>query len=65
MKAKYVYTFLIFFAIAMVLNPLLAMLLNGNTSFMEQLLFPTGILLRVLIGAYFSYAYADKIFKDK
>lgn len=63
MKAKYIYTFLIFFAIVMVLNPLLGVLLQDDVTFMEKFLYPTGILLRVLIAAYFSYNYADKIFK--
>lgn len=64
MKAKYVYTFLIFFAIVMVLNSYLGVLLKEGSTFMENFLHPTGIFLRVLIAAYFSYNYADKIFKE-
>jgi len=65
MKLKYVYTFLIFFAILMVVNPLLVTLLQDDVTFMEKFLYPTGIFLRVLIAAYFSYSFADKTFKDK
>jgi hypothetical protein len=65
MKAKYIYTFLIFFAIVMVLNSYLGVLLKEGSTFMENLLYPTGIFLRVLIASYFSYSYAGKIFKDK
>jgi hypothetical protein len=65
MKAKYIYTFLIFFAIVMVVNSYLGVLLKEGSTFMENLLYPTGIFLRVLIASYFSYSYAGKIFKDK
>lgn len=61
---KYVYTFLIFFAIVMVLIPLLGVLLQDDTTFMEKLLWPTGIALRAVIASYFSWIYANKIFKD-
>ena len=63
MKSKYIYTFLIFFAIVMILNPLLGVLLQDNVTFIDKLLWPTGIFLRVIIAVYFSYSYADKIFK--
>jgi hypothetical protein len=64
MKLKHVYTFLIFFAAAMIINPLIGVMLKDDTTFVEQLLYPTGIFLRALIAAYFSWKYADKIFKS-
>ena len=64
MKAKYIYTFLIFFTIVMILNPLLGALIQDDVTFMEKLLWPTGIVLRFVIASYFSWRYADKIFKN-
>jgi len=64
MKAKYIYTFLIFFAIVMVLNSYLGVLFKEGSTFMDNFLYPTGIFLRAIIAAYFSYNYADKIFKE-
>lgn len=64
MKAKYICTFLISFAIVMVLNPFLSTLFLDNVTFIEKLLSPTGILIRIIIATYLSYNYADKLFKN-
>ena len=62
---RYFYTFLIFFAAAMIINPLLGVALQDDVTFMEKLLWVPGIFMRVLIGVYFSWRYTDKLFPNK
>lgn len=64
MKAKYIYTFLIFFLILMILNPTLAVLIREDAVFMEELFEPSGLLIRFLAASFLSNVYANKIFKD-
>lgn len=64
MKVKYIYTFLISFSIVMVINPFLSVLFLDNVTFIEKLLSPIGIFIRIIIAAYLSYNYAEKLFKN-
>lgn len=65
MKTKYFYTFLIFFAILMVFNPLMGILFDENATFIDKFFYPIGIIIRALFASYFSWRYVDKIFKGK
>jgi hypothetical protein len=62
---RYVYTFLIVFALAMILNPLFSVLIHEDATFLGKMLDPIGVTLRLAIAGYISWRFTDKLFPQK
>lgn len=60
---KYILSFIMFFVVSSLLNSYLAVIMN-DANFLEKLVEPKLILLRVVISLIFSKMFADKIFRD-